>query len=159
MQPSTKNVGKMDTKKCMTCNKDCKSLLGHLAKSPLCKEGYSVDDLNELRKACKEMTNKSKNEKRRQNYDPKAESERKKQRYDPKAASEQNKRQYKQKQIALKEDMRGFKPNQQMYKNFFKEIQYGPIFPCICCMKCFTDRGVHRLTDKFHQKIKDLGMT
>ena len=55
--------------------------------------------------------------------------------------------------------MRTFNPHHQMYKNFFKEIQYGPIFPCICCMKTFTDRGVHRLTDKFHQKIKDLGMT
>ena len=113
------------------------------------------------------MTYKSSNEKRRQNYDPKAESIRKKQRYDHKAEAERKKRQYepekkrekyKQQQIALKEDMREFKPNHQMYKSFFKEIQYGPIFPCICCMKTFTDRGVHRLTDKFHQKIKELGM-
>ena len=158
----------MDFKKCSSCNKECKSLLGHLAKSSKCKEAYSSNDLIELRKRSKEMTYKSKNEKRRENYDPKAESERKKQRYDPIAAAERRsiqyepkKRQerYNQQQTDKKEHLLELDPNHQKFKNFFKEIQYGPIFPCICCMKCFADRGVHRLTDKFHQKIKDLEMT
>ena len=42
-----------------------------------------------------------------------------------------------------------------MYRNFLKEIQFGPIFPCICCMKCFTDRGVDKITDTLMQKIED----
>ena len=144
----------MDTR-CLACNKDFKGLLIHLARNKKCKDKYSVDDFNELSKKGSDLRIENKNVKRRQNYDPKTESERKRRQYD----STKEHDRYKNQQIAKKEDMKTFHPNSLMYKNFFKEIQFGPIFPCICCMKTFTDRGVHRLTDKFHQKIKDLGMT
>ena len=32
---------------------------------------------------------------------------------------------------------------------FFEEIQFGPIFPCVCCMRCLSLSGVKVLSEKF----------
>ena len=63
--------------------------------------------------------------------------------------------QYQQDQYVKKEIMQSFNPSAPNYKNFFKEIQFGPIFPCICCMRCFTDRGVKVIDKHFHKNLID----
>ena len=46
-----------------------------------------------------------------------------------------------------------YKVSTKSLQNFFREIQRGPIFPCICCMRCLPLRSVSKLTDKFYQKL------
>ena len=46
-----------------------------------------------------------------------------------------------------------YQTNTKCLKNFFKEIQRGPIFPCISCMRCLPSRSVTKLSDKFYQKL------
>ena len=45
-----------------------------------------------------------------------------------------------------------YKEMTKSLQNFYKEIQFGPIFPCICCMRCLPFRSVTRLSEKFFQK-------
>ena len=46
-----------------------------------------------------------------------------------------------------------YQSNTKCLKNFFKEIQRGPIFPCISCMRCLPSRSVTKLSEKFYQKL------
>ena len=60
---------KMNTAICKNCCDSFIHVLKHLAKSPICKETYSPEELNELKLACTELVRKRRNSKKRQNYD------------------------------------------------------------------------------------------
>ena len=160
----------MDNSICIVCKKPCKHVLKHLAKSLNCKANYPQQALDELQKNSK-INSKARNSQRKQEtyvseveskrkretYDSVKESKRKKENYDSVKESERKKLHYKEETHARKEGMKTF--NEHMFKKFFEEIQYGPIFPCICCMKCFTLRGVRIMHSNYHQKLKDAKVT
>ena len=141
---------------CLKCKKSFKHILKHLANIPSCRNHYSQDSYDDLTKQCKQIARDQKNLKRRQKYDPQTESARQKMKYDAAVAkySERNRAQYQQQLSSKKESMKTF--NQKMFKDFFQEIQYGPIFPCVCCMKCFTFRGVRILNPNYLEKLQNV---
>ena len=123
---------------CFVCKDTFKSVLTHLARSPSCKEEYPSEMFNELKNSC-EISRAGKHKLYMRN------------RYD----SSRERLKYQQQQFSKKEFMKTFNPSASNYKQFFREIQYGPIFPCVCCMKCFSDRGVKTMDSKFHQRLID----
>ena len=58
--------------------------------------------------------------------------------------------------VLLKRKKSYLKKTEKRYKNFpfnrkcfFEEIQFGPIFPCICCNRDMFKRGVKAVTEDF----------
>ena len=147
----------MNSITCLKCEKPFKNILLHLNKNSICRNHYSQESFDELTKQCKKLARDQKNLKRRQNYDPQAESERQKLKYDAAKESVRNKTKYVHQLSTRKESMKTF--NQKMFLDFFEEIKFGPIFPCICCMKCFTLRGVRIANTNFVEKLQNLEMT
>ena len=135
----------MDNSVCFVCKETFKQVLKHLGKSPICSAKYPVELLNELKIKSKDKTADKKRLKTKEGCDPSQKREK-------------NKAHYQQKQSVLKNFMKFFNPSAANYKNFFREIQYGPIFPCICCMKCFSDRGVKIMDSRFHERLTDAQM-
>ena len=129
----------IDTSICLQCKKAFKNLLLHLNKIPNCKAHYTQEAMDELVKKCKEITKEKLKQKRRMNYNPKAESD-------------TNRQTYMKRQKLKKESMSTFK--EENFIPFFQEIQYGPVFPCICCMKCFTKRGVKVLNPTYLENLR-----
>ena len=143
----------MENSICIVCNKNPKYILKHLAKSPSCKAKYPQDALDKLTSKSKVQAKENNSLRMREKYVSDVESKRKRDNYDSVKETKRKKHEYQQEKYARKEGMRTF--NDDMFKKFFQEIQYGPIFPCICCMKCFTLRGVRVLLPNFHQRLKD----
>ena len=125
---------------CFVCKQTFKSVLGHLAKAPDCNNLYPSQLLHELRDKSQKSYAEKRNLNKRKNYDSSKERKRKR-------------TQYYEDQHVRKEIMQNFNPSAPNYKKFFQEIQFGPIFPCICCMKCFSDRGVKVMDQHFHDKL------
>ena len=150
-----------DEAQCANCKKKFKSLLAHLGKIEDCEKSYSEEQLQALRVESAERSRKKKAEKRKTRE---ATQECKQLR------SVQNKKNYEAHQQEKLEYQKKYYQNNRMkiqcnYKaktkslaNFFKEIQYGPIFPCICCMRCLPLRSVSKLTDKFYKKLLETDM-
>ena len=67
--------------KCKGCpaNLEINKIQKHLAQSLSCKEKYTEEDLNELKKLCDSFSRKKKNEKRRRKRQNKSEQKKKKQ--------------------------------------------------------------------------------
>ena len=143
----------MDNSICLVCNKNLQHILKHLAKSPNCKAKYPKDALDKIHMNSKVQRREKKSLKERERYVSHVESKRKRDSYD---SAKETKRK-KDERHARKEDMKTF--NEEMYKRFFQEIQYGPIFPCICCMKCFTLRGVRIMNPNIYRNLKDADVT
>ena len=145
----------MDTSKCFVCEESFKSILGHLAKASRCNNEYPPQLLNELRSKSQRSYAKKHTVYMKNTYDSAKERKRKQSHYDSSKETKRKRTQYHEEKHVRKEIMQSFNPSAPNYKTFFKEIQFGPIFPCICCMKCFTDRGVKVLDKHIYKKLTD----
>ena len=130
----------MDSSEMIECQ-NCKqpfrpeTILNHISKKRDCKKHYSVhvkdhQKLQDMSKTRGHQRDKSRSKENR---------------------SLQNKTYYQQNR----------KPILAKYHNetcskskFFEEIQYGPIFPCVCCMRCLSLSGVKVLTEKFQRFLE-----
>ena len=141
---------------CAKCKKKWKSLLAHLGKIKECQEFYSEEQLQALRIESAERSRLKRAEKRKVregNLECKQ------------LRSAQNKKNYvkhQQERLEYKKEYYqknrfklqcSYKAKTKCLANFYKEIQFGPIFPCICCMRCLPLRSVSKLSDKFYQKL------
>ena len=130
----------LDTiQKCLKCKKPFKSILRHLSKSQSCIATYSKEQLEDLRSASKQRKYAQTNEYRIKNYD----TEKK---------SAENKQYYTINKSKIKES---YIRNEKTLSKFFEEIKFGPIFPCVCCKRCLSFRGVILLREQFLKSIKE----
>lgn len=118
---------------CPGCGKPYKSVWTHIARSKTC-DGGTIGRSEEMRKNTRVLKRKL------SNATPAA-----------KASKKESNKTYYQKNKAKKAE--SYKANTKSLQNFFKEIQRGPIFPCISCMRCLPSRSVRKLTEKFYQKL------
>ena len=124
--------------KCKKCKKMLKpeSILKHIAKAKDCEAFYNdhIEELEMLRQNSKtrfELGKKSRSKEKR---------------------STENSNYYKANKIRIAQK---YQERNKNLVNFFKEIQYGPIFPCVCCHRCLFDRGMNVLSEKFVQFLKE----
>ena len=138
------------------CGKEFKSLLTHIALK--CKHRYTPDELQKMKDEAAKIT-KSKYAIKRKNQGDTPEAK--------KAKSIQNKA-YKEKhkneideyikqyyQANKTKRAQSYRAEKKSLQNFYKEIQYGPVFPCGCCMRCLPLRSVYKLTENFKKKLID----
>ena len=138
------------TSKCAKCGREFKSLLAHLNNMKSCKDFYSADELQELRSECTKKSRIRKAETRK-NYEKTSHCKQQR--------SIQNKKNYEHhREERLSKASKTYMAKTKSLQNFYKEIQYGPIFPCICCMRCLPMRTVSKMTDKFYQKLLENDM-
>ena len=116
---------------CPGCGNPFKSVWRHVARSKTCNGGQQKEALQKTTKALKRKLSDA---------TPVAKEKRK----------ERNKRYYQKNKAKRAES---YNANTKCLQNFFKEIQYGPIFRCISCMRCLPLRSVTKLTEKFYQKL------
>ena len=148
--------GPSNKTQCAHCKKFFVSLLRHIAQKETCESNYPEDQLTELRANAKSRTAKKKAEKRKLRPAPSQSTDKRAQydkTYHEKHRKErlqvfQSNYQKNKSKIAQK-----YKENTKNLQNFFKEIQHGPIFPCISCMRCLPLKSVTKLTDNFYQKL------
>ena len=125
---------------CPGCKKPFKSVSKHIVRSKTC-DGGSKEQQNSIKENAALKTKTKHNLKRKLD---RATDEGKQ-----KKALE-NKNYYQKNKIKIAET---YKVTTKSLQNFFKEIQFGPIFPCISCMRCLPLRSVTRLTEKFYHKL------
>ena len=121
---------------CQSCNKKLKSILGHIAKSEDCKKYYS-DNSQELEKL-REKSRKRKRVKVQESHALRSKVMR----------SIENKKYY---QENKKQIIEKYHSRNNSISNFYKEIQYGPIFPCVCCKRRLFERGMKVFTERFQE--------
>ena len=155
----------LDTNKCAKCGKEFKSLLAHLKKISPCENFYSPDQLKELReKSAKKTRLKTAQNRKTYQATPRFKELRSVQNKKHYQLHKKEKLQYEKKHYQtnkkqiLSKRAEAYKAKTKCLANFYKEIQFGPIFPCICCMRCLPLRSVAKLTDKFYQKLLDNDM-
>ena len=145
--------------KCYVCGKDLKQLTKHLAKNFDCMENYPIFHLHRLRKRSAAIANlkrlKNKNLKRRLNYDPVAKSIRNRQNYE-KHQRITKRAKYQQNKKTLKDAMQTF--HSVMFQNFFDDIKFGPIFPCVCCHRSLFLRGVKEFDNLIKKTLKNASL-
>lgn len=77
---------------------------------------------------------------------------------DKKVLSEKNRESYAKKRDLLKakaKERYHKKKNDESFNKFCNEIQFGPIFPCICCHRTLFVTGVKKITSKIQEKISE----
>ena len=134
--------------KCYVCQKTFKNIIMHLALSKTCEDDYPIAPLTKLRRL---------NKKKRSAYLKKYHAENRTRRL---KEMKQNYSQNRPKKLQYmkqkyKEDQKKLCENFEQQKAlFFKDIQYGPVFPCICCNRDLFERGVNLVTEEFVQELK-----
>ena len=145
-----------DKEICPGCKKPFKSVATHIARSKKCDGGKSKGQIESIRKNAAIKTKLKYNLKRKRENDTfegrqKRALQNKKYYESHKEEILQDRKQHYQKNRAKLAE--NYKATTKSLQNFFKEIQFGPIFPCISCMRCLPLRSVTRLTDKFFEKL------
>ena len=132
---------------CPGCGNPFKSVWRHVARSKTCNGGQTdqKDTLQNTTKGLKRKLSdatvaKEKRKEQNKRYNQRHKAER----------QEKNKIYYQKNKAKRAES---YNANTKCLQNFFKEIQHGPIFPCISCMRCLPVRSVSKLTEKFYQKL------
>ena len=141
---------------CLLCgtSKPIKSILLHVVRSKKCKQYYEThDELEKLRKRCHTANRLKKNRKRRLNYDPNAKSEENKRDYEQHKGQRTKSKRSKRDELLNQMDPAAFDPKNEIFQKFFQECHLGPIFPCICCKRCLSFRGVKTFQKKFHDTL------
>ena len=168
-----------ESQQCFVCKKTFKQLLRHLSLSEPCKDNYPLAQILRLR-----LLSKKRVQNFQQNYYSKNKTDILKKRKAYHATnkeqvlkkrkihhSENKPKILKKKKIhyvakrskILKGKKKNYAiQNKKRYKNFplnkklfFKEIQHGPIFPCICCNRDMFERGVKIVTEQFRQLLNE----
>ena len=163
MEPSP---GPSNKTKCAHCKKYFKSVLVHIGINKTCQANYPKDQLQLLRENAKKRTAEKRKiqeatpqgkEKRAQHNKTYREKHCDQKRQDNQQyyqSHKQEKKDYYQKNKS--KIAKAYKEEKKCLKNFFKEIQHGPIYPCISCMRCLPLRSVTKLTDRFYQKLCEM---
>ena len=140
----------------ITCRGPCKKLwarfgrssfLRHIKQAKRCKEKYNDNEIIELEKDSEERTRSLKRQRdfEKYNKDPEPKLKRKRESYDTEARHEMY--------IAKKQTATKPLPKQTTeetrLQQFQNEIQYGPIFTCICCLRDGFKRSVKKITDNY----------
>ena len=137
-------------KQCLNCNKmlDSNGILKHIAKRKDCKNYYSNNE-NELTKL-KDLS-KARTAKQMDQINKSRSKE---------SRTLENAKYYKENVAKFKDkSSKQYHKENHSISRFFKECQYGPIFPCVCCMRCLSLTGVKVLTDKFHSFLETCGLS
>ena len=164
MEPSPGPSNKI---KCAHCKKYFKNVLIHIGLNKTCESNYPKDQLKLLRENAKSKTTEKKKitrkiqeatpqrkEKRAQHDKTFREKHRDKRRQENQLHYQNHKQEKKDYYQKNKSKIaKAYKENKKCLQNFFKEIQHGPIYPCISCMRCLPLRSVRKLTDKFYHKL------
>ena len=128
---------------CRKCEKPFRSIRAHLAKKDSCKAFYTEDQLEELINEYKRRHQASKNHSQIKHYDKQKKSE-------------VNQKYYKDNSSQVKQRINeNYQLNEKSLSKFYEECKYGPIFPCICCKRCLSLRGVRTLKDPFLKFLQD----
>ena len=136
------NIRLTVSEKCFICQKKVNHILKHLAKSKSCKQNYPMDQLKDLKEdSIKRKVDYQRNYKKEHQKDQKE--------YTKKHLKIKQKRQYQTQKSEEKKDI------SIKLKNFFQDIKYGPIFPCVCCCRDMFKRGVKVVTDDFKKQLED----
>ena len=150
---------KPDKETCPGCKGKFKSVAKHINRSKTCDGGRSkaqLEQLEALRENAAIKTKTRHNLKRKlenatQQGKQKKALQNKKHYESHKKEIQQSRQKHYQNNKTKKAE--SYKAATKSLQNFFKEIQFGPIFPCISCMRCLPLRSVTRLTDKFYHKL------
>ena len=142
--------------KCAHCKKFFKSILIHIGLNKTCESNYPKDQLKFLREQ-----SKTKSAQKRKIHDATPEYKEKRTEYDSKyreknrtQKQQENRIYYQKNKLKIKaKRAQAYKENSKCLQNFFKEIQHGPIYPCISCMRCLPLRSVTRLSENFYRKL------
>ena len=143
---------------CAICGEPFKSVLRHIARSKECHEKYyPPEKLKELKEGSSTIA-KRKRKLRDETPDAKeAKSVANKSYYQNHKKQRQDYHQaYYQKHKST--ITTSYKAKTKCLQNFYKEIQFGPIFPCVCCIRCLPSRTVHKVTENFKKKLITNGM-
>ena len=62
---------------------------------------------------------------------------------------------YEQNKVVVKSRNKDIHESKKTLAKFYEEIQYGPIFPCICCKRCLPKRGVKIFQKTFYNILLD----
>ena len=167
MEPSP---GPSNKTKCAHCKKFFKSILIHIGLKKECEANYPKDQLQALKEAA-QSNSKSKKAEKRQIRDAAPEAKKKRAKHDKsyherhrkerqqvfqsyyESHKEEKKEYYQKNKVKIAQI---YKEDKKCLQNFFKEIQHGPIYPCISCMRCLPLRSVTKLTDRFYHKLCEL---
>ena len=147
---------------CNVCKKTFKQILRHLSLAKKCQDKYPSEEIDRL----KDLSRKRKThylkeyhkakkserlEKMKQNHKEKGPERAIKKKQNHAANRTKRLESMKQRDIKKKEEIsNAFKMKKEL---FFKEIQYGPIFPCVCCNRDLFQRGVNVVTPEFVQQL------
>ena len=158
--------GPSNKTRCAYCKKYFKSILIHIGRNQPCQDNYPRDQLQALREGAKK-----KRVQKRQIHDAAPEFKKKRAQHDKTYHENHRKdrlhtfRSYYQNHKQEKKDYyqknkskiaKARKENTKCLQNFYKEIQHGPIYPCISCMRCLPLRSVTKLSDRFYNKLCEL---
>ena len=158
------NPSKKET--CPGCGNSFKSVQIHITRSKKCNGGTPEqvqkmkNDVASSKKSKRKLRDatpaakvrKTEEKKRyRQNHKEKVQESLKNYRQSNKKEIQEYNKQYYQSTKSKRAE--SYQANTKCLKNFFREIQRGPIFPCISCMRCLPSRSVTKLSDKFYQKL------
>ena len=136
---------------CPGCQKPFKSVSKHIVRSKTCNGGSKEQQEAITKNAAIKRTNK-RNLKRK--LERASQDGRQKRALESKKYYESHKKEIQQKyQKNKKKIAENYKMVTKSLQNFFKEIQFGPVFPCISCMRCLPFRSVVKMTDKFYHKL------
>ena len=143
---SNTNMDSSEIIKCKKCKRRLKpeTILRHIALKQDCKQHYSEHE-EELQKLKDMSKTRAQNKLQIKNRSRTKED---------RSLENKNYYQHNRQQIVA----RYYNENCSKSK-FFEEIQFGPIFPCVCCMRCLSLSGVKVLTDKFHSFLETCGLS
>ena len=134
---------------CQSCGKQCKpeTILKHISGKKDCKKHYSEHEKeHEKLKEMSKIRYKNKYQIRHRSRTKESRS------LENKTYYQQNRKQILDKSIAK------YRNETCSKSKFYEEIQFGPIFPCICCMRCLSLSGVKLLTEKFQKFLEAFEM-
>ena len=129
----------------------------HIGLIENCKTNYPKKDLEKLQSDSNmRKLNKTK-EIKKKNYNSEKRSEENKTYYQQNKQIVRSKQHeyYEQNKVVVKSRNKDIHESKKTLAKFYEEIQYGPIFPCICCKRCLPKRGVKIFQKTFYNILLD----
>ena len=60
---------------------------------------------------------------------------------------------YEQNKVVVKSRINENYASSKTLAKFYEEVQFGPIFPCVCCKRCLPKRGVKIFQEPFYNML------